>query len=214
MQRTGLFDRDVCLKLAWCGLWDEVLLALEITHPYRLASCTSGESNRKVLRRQLGDGTVLEQAMSQLQDMVAATPVIPDSLTATVREDYILKDLEGIPAVDGGEALLTAIVLAAQEPTTLISGDKRFFNALRKERPQVWEAVESRLLSLERCLLAVIQVRGAAFVIERVRPVAACDSTLALALGSGPECQEASFIEALISFDPLKQAKGATSDSR
>lgn len=204
MHSIGLFDRDVCLKLAWCGLWDEALNALEITQPYRLASCTAGPSNRKVLRRQIGDGAVLQQAMARLDAMVATTPVIPDSLTATVRNHPILTDLDGIDAVDPGEALLTAILLSSQGQTTLVSGDKRFFKALRQERPATFEKIAAQLCSLERCLLAIIKIHGASFVIDRVRPVAACDSTLLLALGSEPVCQAAAFIEALSSFDPLK----------
>ena len=204
MQRTGLFDRDVCLKLAWCGLWDEAIAALGVSQAYRLASCTAGPSNRRALRRKIGDGDVLEQAMARLDAMVAATPVIPDALVAGVRASAVLADLESVPDVDGGEALLTAIVFQALDPTTLISGDKRFFRALREQRPQLWAAIAGRVLSFEHCLHAIIAVYGPVLVIDRVRPVRACDSTLEIALGSGPSCDSASFIEALSSYDPLR----------
>ena len=204
MERTGLFDRDVCLKLAWCGLWDEALAALGITRAFRLASCTAGPSNRKVLLRKIGEGEVLDRAMDRLAAMVAATPVIPDGLVGSSRSSAVLVDVDGIPDIDPGEALLLAIIAQASDPTILISGDKRFFGALRQQRPRLWAVVAGKLLSFEGCLNAIVAAQGPAFVIERVRPVGACDSTLQIALGSGPVCDVLSFTDALSSFDPLR----------
>jgi len=143
--------------------------------------------------------------MVRLAALVAATPVIPNVLAQNARSNIIELDLNGILDVDEGEALLTAILLTAADPAVVISGDKKFFAALREHRPLVWNAVANRLVSFERCLLAVIGTHGIAFVVERVRPVCACDDTLKLAVGTDAECDAVSFVAALTSYDPLRQ---------
>jgi hypothetical protein len=200
---VGLFDRDVFLKLACLGLWDEVLAATGVTAPYRLPSC-SVSGSASVLRRWLKDPAILQAAMDRLAAIAAAVPVVDEGLAAAARSAPSFTDLANTDDIDAGEALLVGMLEAATNPAVLLTGDKRFVGALRTRHPVRYAALAGRVLSLERCLALVCQAHGAALVVGKAIPVAACDGSLRIALGVPPGADHASFLEALASFDPCR----------
>ena len=201
---VGLFDRDVVLKLACLGLWDEVLAATGVTRPYRLPSC-SVTGSAPVFRRWLKDRAVLQAATDRLAAIVTAVPVVDEGPATASRATPSFVDLANTEDIDAGEALLVAMLEAAADPAILLTGDKRFVAALRNHHPARYAALAGRVLSLERCLTLVCQAHGAAFVVERAIPVVTCDGSLRLALGMPPGADHASFVEALASFDPCRE---------
>ncbi|CAK0750832.1 hypothetical protein CCP2SC5_1710003 [Azospirillaceae bacterium] len=90
-------------------------------------------------------------------------------------------------------------VLQREIENRLISGDKRFFRALKADCPELFKQLRPSLISFERCLIAVCESKGFAAVHERLRVAKGCDTTLRSALGTdGKE-----FLQALKSYDPL-----------
>jgi hypothetical protein len=200
---VGLFDRDVFLKLACCGLWDETLPALGITHPYRLASCTVSSSGT-IFQRSLRDAAVIEAAKARLHTMVVAVPVIEAAWAAAAEASSDYAEVVNTTDVGGGEALLLAILQALGDPNVLVTGDKRFLTALKTHFPERHAAVIGRILSLERCLLAVCETHGIGYVVTRVLPVAGCDGSIRMALGGHQGADHAAFVDALVSCDPCR----------
>lgn len=195
----GLFDRDVFLKLACCNLWEEALQALELDGAMRLISTESMVSNRSVIKRWLPE-ELRNDAEQRIQALIAEVPTISDEL-ANSRDEALMARLEGAADVDGGEQLLIAILHASPGDRILVSGDKRFLNALITSYDDVYQAVQSSLISFERCLLAILAQHGFEYVKDRCLPVCRCDGSLRLALGGDPN--EHDFVEALRSYDPL-----------
>ncbi|MCO6418352.1 hypothetical protein JYK14_19595 [Siccirubricoccus sp. KC 17139] len=136
--------------------------------------------------------------------MVATVPILDESVEATARAAPGFMDLANTEDIDVGEAILVVALEALTEPDLLLTGDKRFVASLRHHFPERFALLARRIFSFETCLSLVCRDRGVAYVIERVRPVAACDGTLRLALGSGGGTDHTSFLEALGSCDPCR----------
>ena len=185
-QLIGLFDRDVFLKLACCDLWDDLLVATGITRPFRLASCTV-KASVKVVDRRITAEAARSAIRERLNTMVAAVPVIDDALAVRAMTTATYRQITDpvMDGIDGGEALLIGMSQLMSDPYVLISGDKRFIAALRKQFPAIYADLHGRILSFERCLVAI------------------CDAALRLALGSGIDIDDAFFLHALRSFDPM-----------
>lgn len=195
----GLFDRDVFLKLCCCNIWGEALEALGIINAYRLAATSSETSNRKLISRMLGDSDPTE-AIIRTQEIVAVVPVLPDHMISAIYATEGFKELAGIDDIDGGEQILAAILINNPEGRVLLSGDKRFVQAFRRNLPDRWETLSGSIISFELCLLAVEARYGFDYVFERVHPVRCCDDSLRLALGENPTPMN--FRDALNSFNP------------
>ena len=131
--------------------------------------------------------------------MIAVTPPI-DLLTdiSVIRMGAVA--LTKAPGIDIGEALLTTVAQHVSDPNLLITGDKKFIEALRRHFPAIYAELRDRIWSFEQCLLAICDARGASYVIARVRPAAGCDKMFRSALGSGDTVDETSFTDAIRSF--------------
>jgi len=197
----GLFDRDVFLKLACCDLWNEALVCLGVTHPYRLASTTSATSTRKVLQRRL-PASAVDDACVRAAAIVAAVPVLPLEFILMGEAWPHRSRLLAEPAI-GEDALLASIFFMMQRERVLVTGDKRFLIALRQNVPREFAAQADRIVSFEACVLAVTKRYGFAYVLTRVHRVAACDGSLVLAIGPAERPTEDEFIAALQSYDPV-----------
>jgi hypothetical protein len=197
----GLFDRDVFLKLCCCGLFDEALAALGVTQPFRLVSTSSASSNKSIIKRKLQDFD-FAPIMARIAKAVASVPTISDAVADGIRETDIYRRLTNLDDIDGGEQLLSAILLSDPRSGILISGDKRFFQAFAHALPAEWLAVRDSVISFEMCLLAIEERYGFDLIMERVYPVRACDGTLKHAFGSTPNRE--AFRAALISYDPCR----------
>lgn len=197
----GLFDRDVFLKLCCCNLWWESLEALGITNAYRLEATSSVRSNSKVISRMLGDLDPRE-AILRAQEIVEVVPVLSDDMVSDIYASDGFNELAGIEDIDGGEQILAAILINSPDGRFLLSGDKRFVHAFRKNLPDRWDTLSGAIISFEMCLLAVEAQYGFDFVFERVYPVRCCDGSLRLALGGVSTA--AAFRDALNSFNPCR----------
>lgn len=197
----GLFDRDVFYKLCCCNPFDETVHALGITEPYRLGATSSEGSNRKAVTRLLS-GMDPEEAIERVQSLVLAVPVLSDDLVedVTATEDY--QALGDVDDIDAGEQLLAAILLHRPDGRLLISGDKRFAQAVRSKLPGQWNAIRGSVISFEACLVAVEAIYGFEYLLERVSLPRSCDGSLRLALGANPSRED--FLAALASFDPCR----------
>jgi hypothetical protein len=156
---VGLFDRDVFLKLACCDLWNETVEALRIGRAYRLPS-TTVKSSARIFERWLPDNAAVMAATARLTAMVEQVPILEDAWAEAARSSAHYADIANLPDIDAGEALLLGIVEALGDPNVLVTGDKRFIGALKTRAPGRHAAVAGRLLSLERCLIAVCEARG------------------------------------------------------
>ncbi len=197
----GLFDRDIFLKLCCCNLWSEAIESLGVTQAYRLAATSSARSNRKKITQMLADMDP-EEAIQRTQDIVNAVPVVPDELLDRIYESAAFQELSDIDGIDGGEQVLAAILIEDPEGRVLLSGDKRFVEAFRENRPDRWNALGERIISFEACMLAIEGRYGFDFIVERVRIVQHCDGSLRIAIGHEPDVDR--FRDAMTSFNPCR----------
>lgn len=197
----GLFDRDVFLKLCCCNLWFEAVKALGVTQPYRLQSTSSERANRRKITQMLKNVDP-DEAVQRAQAVVAAVPALTDELIEAIYASEGYKVLSDVDGIDGGEHVLAAILINEPQGRVLLSGDKRFVDAFRTQRPEQWEAVSNAVISFEMCMLAVEVVYGFDYVLERAMPVKHCDGTLKFAISHDPTAE--AFREALNSFNPCR----------
>ena len=197
----GLFDRDVFLKLCCCDLWVEANASLGITQPYRLESTSSERSNGKVLSRMLR-GQDISHALGLTIATAGSVPVLPDDLTKVIKASQYYHALADIEGIDTGEQILGAALMSTQEPTVLITGDKRFVQAFRGRFPDEWQQHGNAIISFERCLLAIEAAYGFDVLANRLVAASSCDQSLRLALGKTPNRE--ALVEALRSFDPCR----------
>lgn len=144
--------------------------------------------------------TAFGGGIPRIAQMVQSVPVVPAELLDAIEATETFQQLSGIEGIDGGEQALAAVLVRGIHERILITGDKRFVQALRGKLPELWSAVSGSVISFEACLKAIGAKHGLAMVIANAQPVCACDGTLRLALGGTPS--ESAFLEALVSFDP------------
>jgi hypothetical protein len=197
----GLFDRDVFLKLCCCNLWFEAVEALGVTQPYRLQSTSSERANRRKITQMLKNVDP-DEAVQRARAVVATVPALTDELIEAIYASEGYKVLSNVEGIDGGEHVLAAILINEPEGRVLLSGDKRFVDAFRTQRPEQWEVVSNAVISFEMCMLAIEVVYGFDYVLERAMPMKHCDGTLKLAIGDEPTAE--AFREALKSFNPCR----------
>ena len=201
--KVGLFDRDIFLKLICCDLWDETLEVEAITQPYRLASTAIGGTTR-VVARWFPDPTTQAVLKSRFEQIIPNVPVVPDDMQPSSQHFPLLASLKSTKDIDAGEAELVCILQELNDPSVMLSGDKKFLNSLRSSHSCLYASLKSRLLSFEDCLIHIYASKGMEFVIDRVRAGRACDGALKHALGGHDGADAASFMAALNSFNPCK----------
>ncbi|PWC88826.1 hypothetical protein TSH100_06315 [Azospirillum sp. TSH100] len=202
---NALFDRDVFLKLAACDLFDETIGVLGIARSYRLPSATVSGA-RGMLRRWQPAAAVQDAFLERLRVLQEKVEVIPEAWFMECGSDPRFNAMiaPGLN-IDVGEAQLTIITLSRPDPNLLISGDKRFVAGMASNFPEDFAILRGSLICFEDCLKAVVQHHGLEAI--RVRLVAArgCDGTLKNALQSDCAATQIEFLEALESFNPLRQ---------
>jgi hypothetical protein len=198
----GLFDRDVFIKLCCCNLWNEAVQALEITQPYRLVSTNSQKSNDRLIQRKLSND-LFANASERTQLFVDSVPVLPDALVENITSSPVFQRLTNIEGIDSGEQVLSTVMLTAPEDRVLITGDKKFIEAIRKHAPDYWNTHATNFVSFEMCIAKVEQAFGFEIILERAFPVRSCDESLRLAFGAEPKLDQ--FLEGISSFDPCKK---------
>jgi hypothetical protein len=114
-----------------------------------------------------------------------------------------LLDIGETADIDAGEAQLMALVAVGDADSVMYSGDKRAILDLRRTDTQIFKQIENRIVSFERCLLRISEVRGTAYVMDKARVGRRCDGALSTAFGSEGSASEDDFLKALNSYDPL-----------
>jgi len=198
----AFFDKDVFIKLACCDLWDDALEALGVTHPYRLVSATPTGSKTALRRMDISD-SLREAAKARLATMAAQAPVVPEHWVSAALTTDLYNTMIATDNIDGGEAELAIVAMHCEYRNKLVSGDKRFIAAMAVAFPKEFERLRPVLVSFERCLLAICELRGFEAIRDRLLTARGCDHTLKLALGTDGRAAFESFAEALVSFSPV-----------
>ncbi len=201
--RHALFDRDVFLKLAFCDLWAECLDALGITHPYRLVTASLGGAKTPLDRWRPPDA-LRADILQRIEALQGTVPLIPNSwIQDSVQNPLYNAMLAPREGIDSGEAQLAVIVLSTPTVNLLVSGDKRFIQALRSRFPDAFRKLRASLICFEDCLRAIIERLGLDAIRDRLIVAKGCDSTLNIALGSDNHASQDNFLAALSSYNPL-----------
>lgn len=197
----AFFDRDVYVKLACCDIWQDTLEAFGITHPYRLASASEKGARSALRRRPDLNEEVFEATAARVRSMSADVPVIPVNWIEPAVGHQLYQRMLETDGIDAGEAVLALVSLICEKENRLISGDKRFLQALSFAFPNEFSRLQPLILTFERCLLAVCELRGYEAVRDRLKAAKACDRALMIALGSQGGASYDEFQAALRSFD-------------
>ena len=190
----GLIDNDAAYKLSCCRLLDEASKYLELNAFRALQQMPF------VIEKQIfGDKQFGYNKPSIKDRVIKEVKAIPKIKKSSVKDVMLLSSLSD--TFDDGEALLLYSAIKDNK-MLLISGDKRFYKALGK-RPEILKAcshLEGKMICLEHLLLCLIDTYKFGYVCERVAPVRDCDTSLKLAFSHGRASEEASVVEALVSF--------------
>jgi hypothetical protein len=200
---VGLFDRDVFLKLISADLWDTTVRGYGIARAVRLPSCTV-QACTKSIGRWFPDAASRAPIIDRIAPIVSASEIFSDELQDNARQHEAFVEILNTPDIDVGEALLVVAAQLLQDPSIVLTGDKRFIKSLKTHHPLMFAKVRHQLVSFEGCVLRACETDGTASVIERLRQAAPCDNVIRMALGGGPTVDEKSFMEAFTSFDPLR----------
>lgn len=196
------FDKDVFIKLACCDLWDETLEVLGVTHPYRLASATASGSKTALRRMAVNDG-LRAAAIERLRRMAEQVPVVPEGWVAAAATTDLYNRMSFTDGIDTGEAQLALVALHCEHDNKLVTGDKRFVAAMEGAFPGEFDRLRPLIVTFERCLLAICEVKGYEDVRERLIAAKGCDRSLRNAVGADGAASYESFKEAMLSFSPL-----------
>ena len=198
----AFFDKDVIIKLACCDLWDDAIEALGVSHPYRLVSATP-KGSRTALRRMDIPDILRDAAVARLQVIAEDVPVIPAHMAAAAVTTDLYNAKINTENNDPREAELAIVTKKSEYEIKLISGDKRFIQAIEASFPGEFNRLRPVYISFEQCLLAICALRGFENVRERLLAASGCDRTLRLSLGADGQAAEDQFFEGLRSFSPV-----------
>lgn len=144
-----------------------------------------------------------EAANARLATMAAQVPVVPERWVSAASTTDLFNAMIATDNIDSGEAELAIVAMHCEYENRLVSGDKRFVVAMAQAFPKEFERLRPVLISFERCLLAVCELRGFDAVRDRLLAARGCDRTLKLAMGSDGQAVAPAFAEALVSYSPV-----------
>lgn len=117
----AFFDKDVFIKLACCDLWGEVLEALGVTHPYRLASASASGSKTALRRMDIDDG-LRAAATGRLKAMADQVPVVPEGWVAAAVTTPLYNRMSFTEGIDTGEAQIALVALHCESAVIFDNG--------------------------------------------------------------------------------------------
>lgn len=190
-----LADNDIILKLAQCDLLEDL--------PELLDESASDVFVTPTARYQLlpkKEGKALEKCGSEaVRDRITVfmskAQVIPE-----IRGQELLKTLEGIDNINGGEAMLFAAAVELSNHH-LMTGDKKSLCALLSNQhrlPAVYDALRGKVVTFESALLLALKKKGFAVVKQKLLGCPRPDGVLRLV--SKPEMKEPDLVECLSSY--------------
>lgn len=197
----GLFDRDVFYKLAVCNLWEPCLDVFGIDEPYRLVATSREVSNRRVLEKKLS-GERLATALRLLENVVDKVPLLSDDLVSDILESEFFQNLNGIDAINDGEHLLVSILLRSPDRKVMITGDRKFQESMKLNKPEYWDLVGHSIINFERCLLEIHAKFGFDYLKDRAFEMRDYDGALRNCFSDGNN--ERAFLEGLISYSTIR----------
>lgn len=149
--------------------------------------------------------SVLRAIHLRLEQMVKTTPRIPDAWAEEAERSALYSQLRGVQSIDPSEALLASIALAVPEASRsrLATGDKRFLKALKEHLPRKFALLEPRLISLEDCMIRMIQRNGIAHFRNLTAVCLDSDKTLKVAFGGDMNKSADEAINILSKYNPV-----------
>lgn len=192
----GLFDNDVFIKLAGCGLIDDACQQLRIQESWVLSSLKPQLTHSK-RRGKLAQyfATWPDEVRSQVLGFLDHAQKLPPAEDQAFIEYYLTEY-----RLDVGELQLLEAALRSDDGF-LITGDKRFLNQL-VTIPELFalalEKLPGRFACLESVLLLLIDRCGFEFVRDRVLPFKEYDGQIKIAFGGGSLKTEEQAREALV----------------
>lgn len=111
----------------------------------------------------------------------------------------LLPDLQNMPGIDAGEAVLIS-AMAARAETRLLTGDKRCLRALAACDPELREPLAKRVLVVEQILLFALDAHGLEWLRGKVCALRHIDKAVSIVMGSKCDSAESSVREGLRSY--------------
>ncbi|MDI9409177.1 MAG: hypothetical protein QM523_08035 [Candidatus Pacebacteria bacterium] len=199
----ALFDNDLVYKLAYFGLWDEVLSVLNIKTVYCLNAVGQNQfktSIKRINAKLTKENKPLLSAEEELRFTNNLSRIV-QSIKRIPAEWFnpVLSQKHMSPNIDSGEAELLAILLSRSEIHLLITGDHRFVRAFRTLFPDQYAQLQQarRIRIFEEVLLILMESYGYDWLYTRLVAARFADGTVHLALGVAKRNTEEEFRYAL-----------------
>ncbi len=192
----GLIDNDVFYKLTCCALLDETLSYLKLSR-HQVLDSAPHVIRKTTFKRDKGYGYDLPEVQNRLAEAFDRAARIPEMPT-----DYtLLAKIASVPGIDSGEALLLCNAIETGS-ALLISGDKRFYSSLAKNRElmDICASLEGRLICLEHLMLCLFDACQFPYVRQRVAPARRCDTVLRVAFSRGQEAEQSVVTSILVDY--------------
>lgn len=190
-----LADNDLILKLAQCSLLPDLpqLLGEGAGCPVFVLPTARFQlipkSEQKALAKAGNEATL--QALRTFLDGASELPEVQDA--------SLLDEMDGVTGIDGGEQLLFAAMVEL-ELSTLATGDRRSLQSVLSNQevlPQVYDALNDRVLTFESAILLAIREFGFLDVKERLLTCPKPDGMLRLVLRE--QMEERDLVDCLVS---------------
>ena len=192
----GLIDNDIFYKLTCCNLLDETLAYLRLGK-HQILDAAPHIIRKQTFKKNKGYGHDLPEVQNRLAAAFAQADRIPNMPTDVT----LLTRIASVPGIDSGEALLLCNAIETGS-ALLISGDKRFYSSLGKNRElmEICVSLEGRLICLEHLMLCLFESYEFPYVLQRVAPARQCDQVLRMAFSREDEAEQAMVTEVLVNY--------------
>lgn len=172
-----LIDADALSKLAHWNLLAEVVHA---TNAEWSQSATFGSLLHRSRRSiEKPDGKLFRSAEAAGRAVSALKMMLPLPEVNASELSWV----QGVSAIDPGEALLIAVA-RREASARILTGDKRALRALANLERSVWMPVAGKVILVEQVLLSCLNRHGIEWLRERVCPAFDFDKTVEIVMGS------------------------------
>lgn len=190
-----LADNDIILKLAQCDLLEDLPELLDESVSDVFATPTA---RYQLLPKKTGKALEKcgsEAVLNRVTVFMGEARVIPE-----IRGQELLKTLEGIDHIDGGEAMLFAAAVELSSPHLMTSDRKALCALLSNQHrlPAVYDAIQGKVVTFESVLLLALKRKGFAVVKQKLLGCPKPDGVLRLVLKH--DMTESDLVECLASY--------------
>jgi hypothetical protein len=186
-------DVDAAVKLAH---WD-MLSELPRLTQFAWTQCGTVSSLKFRAARSAtkADGRLFKSEAAA-QSVVAAV----QQMQVSIPQISTVAELQDLPGIDPGEAVLLEAVAAAEPGSRLLTGDRRALKALASLPATHRQRYSGKIWMLEQIVMCSLKAWGLKWVQERICANRSVDTGLALVFGSRCDAPEVSVIEGLESY--------------